>query len=82
VGGSAYVVIDSPNGFTTVTFTSSTVSFEFAGVAVSTNGFQFSPEPSSVSLIGSWFGIAFGIAAVRRRRIAKAAAHFELNTRS
>jgi len=70
VGGSAYVVIDSTNGFKTVTFTSSTVSFEFAGVATSTEGFQFTPEPSSALLIGS----VIGIAAVWRRRIVKAAA--------
>lgn len=82
VGGSAYVVINSPNGFTTVTFTSTTVSFEFAGVAVSSNGFLFAPEPSGAMLIGSCFGIAFGLAAVRRRRIAKAVLHFEVNTAS
>jgi len=64
VGGSAYVVFNSPNGFKTVTFTSNTVSFEIAGVAVSTNGFVFTPEPSSVLLVG--VGIAF--AAMRRRR--------------
>jgi hypothetical protein len=64
VGGSAYVVLNSPNGFTTVTFTSSTVSFEFAGVAVATNGFAFTPEPSGMPLVG--IGIVF--VAMRRRR--------------
>jgi hypothetical protein len=73
VGGSAYVVINSPNGFTTVTLTSGVVSFEFAGVATSTKGFQFAPEPSSTLLIGSGFGMGIWFAAIRRRRIAKAA---------
>jgi len=72
VGGSAYVVIDSPDGFKTVTFTSSTVSFEFAGVATSTNGFYFTPEPSSMMLIATGLGIGF--IAARRRRLTKAAA--------
>jgi hypothetical protein len=74
VGGSAYVVINSPNGFTTVTFTSNVVSFEFAGIATSTNGFFFAPEPSSTLLVASGFGIGIGFIAARRRRIAKAAA--------
>jgi hypothetical protein len=64
VGGSAYVVVNSPNGFKTVTFTSNVVSFEFAGVAVATNGFVFVPEPSSMLLVG--VGIVF--VAMRRRR--------------
>lgn len=67
VGGSAYVVFDSTAGFTTATFTSSTVSFEFAGVATSTAGFQFVPEPSSIILAGG--GIAIGLFAMRRRRL-------------
>jgi hypothetical protein len=69
VGGSAYVVINSPNGFTTVTFTSSTVSFEFAGVATATNGFYFAPEPSSMILVACGFGI--WLAGVRSRRAAR-----------
>jgi hypothetical protein len=64
VGGSAYVVFNSPNGFKTITFTSSAVSFEFTGVAVSTNGFVFTPEPSGMLLVGA--GIVF--VGMRQRR--------------
>jgi hypothetical protein len=69
--GSAYVILDSDTSFTTATFTSNVVSFEFAGVAGSSLPFT-TPEPSSVLLAGT--GIALGFLAARRRRSAKAAA--------
>jgi hypothetical protein len=68
-GGSAYVVIDSASSFTTATFSSSVVSFEFAGVEGSTTPFNFLPEPSSAVLMGT----AIAIVALRRRRGRKTA---------
>ncbi len=50
-GGSAYVIVNSDTTFTTVAFTSSVVSFEFAGVAAS-EGFTAVPEPASLVLLG------------------------------
>ncbi len=75
VGGSAYVVIYSPNGFTTATFTSTTPSFEFAGIVGSTVPLQFAPEPSSTLLIGSAIGMWIVLVALRRRRHMKPAHH-------
>ncbi len=66
-GGSAYVGIDTDTPFTTATFTSNTVSFEFAGIAASTAPFSAVPEPSSMALIG--IGIGIGFVAVRRRQV-------------
>lgn len=68
-GGSAYVVIESDSSFTTATFSSGVVSFEFSGVEGSTTPFNFVPEPSSIVLIG----IGIVIVALRRRQVAKAA---------
>jgi hypothetical protein len=68
-GGSAYVVIDSATSFTTVTATSSVVSFEFAGVAAATSPFGSVPEPATVVLFGTGLGIA---ATLLRRRQKKA----------
>jgi hypothetical protein len=62
-GGSAYVIIHTDTPFTTVTASSSIVSFEFGGVAGSDNGFTTVPEPGSICL----FGIGIGLVAMRRR---------------
>lgn len=66
-GGSAYVAIDTDTPFTVATFTSSVISFEFAGVEAAT--LPSVPEPSSMTLIG--IGIGIGLLAARRRRIAR-----------
>lgn len=63
-GGSAYVIVNTDTPFTTVTASSGVVSFEFAGVAGSGNGFTTVPEPNSVWCL---FGIGIGIFAMRRR---------------
>jgi len=62
-GGSAYVIIHTDTPFTTVTASSSTVSFEFGGVAGSDGGFSTVPEPGSAWL----FGIGIGLVAIGRR---------------
>jgi hypothetical protein len=59
VGGSAYVTIDTDTPFTSVTASSSVISFEFAGVAASST-----PEPNSFWCL---FGLGIGIVALRRR---------------
>jgi len=75
-GGSAYVVIDSASSFTTVTATSSVVSFEFGAVAASSSPFSgvpdsvAIPEPATVVLFGSGLGI---FATLLRRRQKKGA---------
>jgi len=63
-GGSAYVIVHTDTPFTTVTASSSVVSFEFGGVAGSNSGFTIVPEPSSVCYL---FGAGIGIVAMRRR---------------
>lgn len=65
-GGSAYVIIDTDTSFTTASFTSNVVSFEFAGVAASTAPFTAMPEPASMALIV--IGIGIGLVGVRRRQ--------------
>jgi hypothetical protein len=56
-GGSAYVVVNTLTPFTTVTARSSTISFEFGGVAASMEPFVFdTPEPATLLLVG--LGIA------------------------
>jgi hypothetical protein len=55
-GGSAYIVVDTDTPFTTVTATSSVVSFEFAGVASASAEFTMVPEPASVVLLGAGIG--------------------------
>jgi hypothetical protein len=68
-GGSAYVVIDTSTPFTTVTFSSSVVSFEFAGVAAADSPFTSAvPEPISMALTGTGLTIAF---LLRRRSSAQ-----------
>lgn len=74
VGGSAYVILDSTEGFYQVKFTSDTPSFEFAGIAGSTIPFNVNtPEPSEMLLMGT-IGIVIGFVALRLRQISKAAA--------
>jgi hypothetical protein len=69
-GGSAYVVVNTTTPFTTVTATSSVVSFEFAGVAADTAAFTATPEPASFLLFGLGLGlVAFG--AYRRFQAAR-----------
>jgi hypothetical protein len=63
-GGSAYVVVNTSTPFTTVTASSSVLSFELAGIAAATTPFTVTPEPASLFLIGAGF-LAFG--AARRR---------------
>jgi hypothetical protein len=58
-GGSAYVLVNTSTPFTSVIASSSSVSFEFAGVVGSA-----APEPSSFWCL---FGIGVGIVALRRR---------------
>jgi hypothetical protein len=65
-GGSAYVIIDTDTPFTTASFTSNVVSFEFANIAASTEPFTPVPEPSSVALIV--IGTGIGLVGVRRRQ--------------
>jgi PEP-CTERM motif len=69
-GGSAYVVVDTTTDFTTVTFTSTVVSFESADFAASDVPFQTSatPEPESLMLVGT--GLA-GVAGSLYRRSRK-----------
>ncbi|HLH02579.1 MAG TPA: PEP-CTERM sorting domain-containing protein [Bryobacteraceae bacterium] len=64
-GGSAYVIINTATPFTTLTATSSVISFEFAGVAGSSSSFTATPEPSSLALLG--FGGALAGFGIRRR---------------
>jgi len=65
-GGSAYVIIDTSTPFTTATFTSGVVSFEFAGVAGSTVPFNGVPEPGTVMLLGSGLLLLCGGLRLRR----------------
>ena len=70
-GGSAYVVVDTSTPFTTITATSGVVSFEFVGLAGSSQPFVVGvpqllvgvSEPGSLAL----FGIGIGLLASRRR---------------
>jgi hypothetical protein len=67
-GGSAYVVIDSSTSFTTVTLSSSVISFESAGIAAASQPFTSpTPEPAAVPLIG----LGIGLVAVFRRRFVR-----------
>jgi hypothetical protein len=52
-GGSAYVVVNTDTPFTTVTATSSVVSFEFAPLAASSTPFDppGAPEPAGLTLM-------------------------------
>ena len=63
-GGSAWVLVDVPEGFTQVTATSGVVSFEFAGAVASTGGFT-TPEPASVLLMGT---LLLGLAGALKRK--------------
>jgi hypothetical protein len=62
--GSAWVLINVPEGFQTVTATSGIVSFEFAGAVASTGGFS-TPEPASVLLMGT---LLLGLAGALKRK--------------
>jgi hypothetical protein len=67
-GGSAYVVIDTDTPFTTVTATSSVVSFEFTGVAASGAPFiTTTPEPSTLALLGVGLGLGVLVICSQRR---------------
>jgi PEP-CTERM motif len=69
-GGSAYIVVDTSTPFTTVSATSSSVSFEFAGVAAATTPFTVGmPEPASLMLFGSGIGLIATCMFCRRRQI-------------
>jgi hypothetical protein len=52
-GGSAYVVANSDTPFSTVTFSSNVVSFEFAGVVASEGMISNVPLPASAPLFGA-----------------------------
>jgi hypothetical protein len=66
-GGSAYVIVDTSTPFTTVTATSSVVSFEFAGIAAATSNFAV-PEPSSVVLLAAGICGLVVLPAARKKR--------------
>jgi hypothetical protein len=65
-GGSGYVIVNSTTAFNTITFSSTTPSFEFAGIVTSVDPIGI-PEPISLALFGA--GLA-GLGAVRWRRTA------------
>jgi hypothetical protein len=72
LGDSAYVVVDTTTPFTTVTATSSIVSFEFAGVVADNQSIDPNPnivtipEPGSLVLFGLGIGLIAGLRFSRR----------------
>lgn len=62
--GSAWVVLTPAEGFRDVTFSSQTISFEFAGVA--TGNFKV-PEPSAVLLLAVMGGVLLALMSIRKR---------------
>jgi len=65
-GGSGYVIVNSTTPFNTITFSSTSPSFEFAGMVSSIDPIGI-PEPVDLAVFGS--GLA-GLALIRRRRAA------------
>jgi hypothetical protein len=64
-GGSAYVVVDTTTPFTSVTATSTTVSFEFANITTADAPFTTTPEPPTNVVLG--LGLIVVAVVVRRR---------------
>ena len=63
-GGSGYIIVNSTTPFNSITFSSTSPSFEFAGIVTSIDPIGI-PEPISVALFGA--GLV-GLGAVRWRR--------------
>ena len=60
-GGSAYVVVNTDTPFTTVTASSSDISFEFQPIAASTTPFEISnPEPAGFALMAGGILLLLG----------------------